>query len=105
MRLIGSTAFIQQEVQTMPATLRSLGITVAVLSLAYAIRAQQRHDYTNRDTQGAIGAKRQKLEARSSAPRSSAPAGQSTSCRSMSRARLVPSCPESTHWGRQLDCM
>ena len=59
----------------MSATIRSLGITVAVLSLAYAIQAQ-RHDYTNRDTQGAIGAKRQKLEARSSAPRSSAPAGQ-----------------------------
>src|SRR5215471_7161477 len=76
MRLIGSTAFIQQEVQTMPATLRSLGITVAVLTLAYAIQAQQRHGYTNRDTPGSIGAKRQRLEARSSAPRSSAPAGQ-----------------------------
>jgi hypothetical protein len=50
------------------ATIRSLGITVAVLSLGYAIQAQQRHDYTRGDAPGSIGAKRQKLETRSSAP-------------------------------------
>ena len=59
------------------ATIRSLGITVAVLSLSYAIQAQHRHDYTRGDALGSIGAQRQKLKASStSAPRSSAPAGQ-----------------------------
>jgi hypothetical protein len=56
----------------MSATIRSLRITLAVLSLTYAIQAQQRHGYTRGDAPGSIGAKRHNLKASST----SAPEGQ-----------------------------
>jgi hypothetical protein len=61
-----------------------LRITTVLIAFSLPALAQvlqpkagaERHDYTRGDALGAIGAKRQKLEARSSAPRPSAPAGQ-----------------------------